>query len=319
MAGSRAASLRKQSALPCGSYGGVHPAEFSFEGEASGIGKAVVAAAFVVRGVGFDDEAISHQSFESSVKCTGAHCDAAAFGSARVLHHGVAVAVASCKRQQYSKDGWREGRRNNHDAIYIRYRYIRNGNIRKISVAGAQCGQLLRERVELGHDFAVLALVGVGFAGFDKECTAGLQFDAADVVQVGESLFVQDGEQVVVAERLALHGSLVDFSVTHQNGGSALQQAREFWRAEEGSRDEPVDGQKRKCSNNAAGHCVVFADDGILYGVGEGEQDDEVEGVELGQFTLAEDAQEHDQNEVDDDRADEFFKHRERQVEHVAE
>jgi len=60
---------------------------------------------------------------------------------------------------------------------------------------------------------------------------------------MGESLFVQDGKKVCIGERLALHGAAVDFSIADQYGSSALQHAREFGRAEERSRDEPVDGE----------------------------------------------------------------------------
>ena len=77
--------------------------------------------------------------------------------------------------------------------------------------------------------------------------------------------------------------------------------------AEEHADDEPVDGEQAEGADDAAGDGVVVADDGVLDGVGEREQDDEVEGVELRQLALAEDAQQHHQDQVDDGGASQLL------------
>ena len=74
-----------------------------------------------------------------------------------------------------------------------------------------------------------------------------------------------------------------------------------------------------KAPIDAAGYRVVVADDGVLHGVREREQHHQVEGVELGQFALAEEAQQQHQNQVDDDRAKQLLQNRKRQLKHVVE
>jgi len=52
--------------------------------------------------------------------------------------------------------------------------------------------------------------------------------------------------------------------------------------------------------DDATTHRVVVADDRVLYRVGQRKQNDQVEGIELGQFALAKEAQQNHEHKVDD-------------------
>ena len=74
--------------------------------------------------------------------------------------------------------------------------------------------------------------------------------------------------------------------------------------------DEVIDGQQRRGADDAAGDAVVFADDRVLHGVGQREQHDQVERVELRQFAFAREAQADDEENVNHDRPQHLLRDR---------
>jgi hypothetical protein len=106
-------------------------------------------------------------------------------------------------------------------------------------------------------------------------------------------------------------------AVGNENSGVALESAIEARRTKEDADNDPVDGEQTESTDDAAGHGVVVADDRVLDGIRQRKKDDEVEGIQLCEFALAEEAQEQNQNEVHDDRTQQFFDKRDRQMKHA--
>ena len=67
--------------------------------------------------------------------------------------------------------------------------------------------------------------------------------------------------------------------------------------------DDLVHEEQRRRPEQSARDAVVVADDRVLDGIGQREQDNEIERVQLCQLTLAREAKAGDEKEVDDDRA----------------
>jgi hypothetical protein len=126
-----------------------------------------------------------------------------------------------------------------------------------------------------------------------------------------------DGEQFFLGEKLLFEGTLADDAIEDQHTLGAPERLVHLWRTVEQADDDPVDAEQRKRSDDASGDGVVVADDGVLHRIREREEHNQIEGVELGELALAEDAEENDERQVDDDRAQNLFKQRELHVEHV--
>jgi hypothetical protein len=76
------------------------------------------------------------------------------------------------------------------------------------------------------------------------------------------------------------------------------------------AREEPdqdvVDRQQRRRADDAPGDGVVLPDDRVLDGVGQRQQHDEIERVELRELPFAGEPQHEDQKRIDDDRPEIF-------------
>ena len=90
-------------------------------------------------------------------------------------------------------------------------------------------------------------------------------------------------------------------------------------RAEQQPHHQPVDSQQAEGADDAAGYRVVVADDGVLHGVRQRKQNHQVERVQLRQFALAKDPQQHHQHQVDDDWTKQLLQQRKRHLKHVVE
>ena len=77
--------------------------------------------------------------------------------------------------------------------------------------------------------------------------------------------------------------------------------------AVEDAHHDIIDQEQRGGANQAPGHGVVVADDGILHGVGKRQQNHQVERIELRQLALARQPQGDNQKYINDQRAEEFF------------
>ncbi len=133
-----------------------------------------------------------------------------------------------------------------------------------------------------------------GIEGLDVECAIRLEAAAPHLVQFFEALSVNDLEQLLARERFAFERAPVDLPFAHQHGGAALEHARESRGAKEHAHHQPVDGEQPECADDAARNRIVFANDGVLHGVGKRKQHHQVEGVELRQLALAENTEQDD-------------------------
>src|SRR5512146_674637 len=182
-----------------------------------------------------------------------------------------------------------------------------------------QRGNFAVERVELFKQLGVAVVGDRRLKGFNVERTVRFQLASLHLAYMFKALAVNHLNELFYRERLAFERLFIDFSVSHQHSGTALKQVGQSWRAEERAYHQPVDGQEAKCADNASGHRVVFADDGVLYRIREREQHNKIERVQLCQFTLSKQAQQQHQHQVHDDGTGQLFDKRKRHFEHVVE
>ena len=128
---------------------------------------------------------------------------------------------------------------------------------------------------------AVYVVLGWLF-GFQVEGSVGLQDAPGYVFKVVEVVLVEDGEELLLGKGLGFEGFVVEGAVQDEDGFGALEGFVDLWHVVDEAGEEPVDRQEGQGADYAAGDGVVIADDGVLDGVGEAEEDDEVKGVELG-------------------------------------
>ena len=70
----------------------------------------------------------------------------------------------------------------------------------------------------------MLLVGGGGLEGLDVEGAVGLEFAAAHLVECLQTLAVNDVEQLLAGEGLALEGLLVDLAVADEEGGAAFEE-----------------------------------------------------------------------------------------------
>jgi len=181
----------------------------------------------------------------------------------------------------------------------------------------AQGSDFLAKCVESSQQF-IVALVGDrGIPGFNVEGAIRFEIAAMHVVNVFEALAMDDFDKFFACEGLALHCLAIDLAIADEYDGAAFERARKPGRTEEDADHEPVDGEETEGADDAARDGVVIANDGVLHSVGEREQDDEVEGVQLREFTFAKKAQKQHEHKVYDDRTQQLLEDRNRQMKHV--
>ena len=147
--------------------------------------------------------------------------------------------------------------------------------------------QLAAELVE-GIEKLVMADVVVGgFAGDEGDGAGGFEVGVVDGCQGIDALLVGGGDEFgaghhLFVEMIAKNAAFADEAVT-----ASFDDPLDRLVAMNEADEEGVDEEKGGSAENTAGDGVVIADDGVLDGVGESEQDDEVERVELGEFAFA--------------------------------
>src|SRR5260221_5520820 len=149
------------------------------------------------------------------------------------------------------------------------------------------------------------------------ERAARLEDAVLDFVDAFEALAPADAMELGDGDQFPGQFLLLDLSVADERRVAALQDLVEAAVPEEIADDDVVREEQREGADETAGHAVVVPDDRVLHRVGEREQHDEIERIELGQLALAEDPQEQDQEDVDEDRADDLLGEGNGEREHV--
>lgn len=156
-----------------------------------------------------------------------------------------------------------------------------------------------------------------GVPGFNVERAVRFEIAAMHFVDVFEALPMDDFDEFFAGEGLALQCFGINLAIPDEYDGTALERPGEARGTEEQADDQVVDGEQAEGADDAAGDGVVFADDGVLHGIGEREQNDKVEGIQLRKFAFAEEAQEQNEHKVHDDRTQELLEERKVKMEHV--
>ena len=85
----------------------------------------------------------------------------------------------------------------------------------------------------------------------------------------------------------------------------------------EEANDEVVGDEQGSSTDDSAQDTVVFSDDGVLHGVRERQQDNQVERIELDEFALPGEPEADHQEGINDDRAKDLFRQGKPHDEHI--
>ncbi len=100
---------------------------------------------------------------------------------------------------------------------------------------------------------------------------------------------------------------VVDDPAFHELRGLALRGSAQTATAHDREREGEVGDEERHRADPRAGDRVVVADDAVLHGVRDRQQDDEVERAELRELALAREAKRDHQEQVDEEGAQDLL------------
>ena len=106
-------------------------------------------------------------------------------------------------------------------------------------------------------------------------------------------------------------------AVVNEDFGATFNKSFHFLVSIGGETDQVVDEHERASREDTGEDGVVPAVHGILHGVAENQQQDEVERRKLADLPFAGHSQEHDQASIDDKRADDEFPPQQRKLQHA--
>jgi hypothetical protein len=140
--------------------------------------------------------------------------------------------------------------------------------------------------------------------GDDGDVAAVLEDGELDFVGAAAAGGAECGVEFVDGHADAVHGLHVGDAVVDEDDGAAFDDGFEEFGFEGEEADEVVEGDECAGGDDAAGDGVVAAVHGVLDGVGEDEEEDEVEGGELADLSFAGEAEDDEDEDVDDDAAE---------------
>ena len=155
------------------------------------------------------------------------------------------------------------------------------------------------------------------FLSDERKRTAGLEHALFDFRERFEALLSCRRFELRNGNKLPLQIPGTDLAALDQDVSSALDQLVELPMVVEEPDYEVVGEQQRSGTDDSAQDAVVFADDGVLHGVRQSQQDDQVEWIELDEFALPREPKADHQERVDDNRPKDFFRQRKSHDEHI--
>ena len=175
------------------------------------------------------------------------------------------------------------------------------------------------ESVESLDELSMLFIGRCGVKRLQIKCAIGFELASENLVKTFKALTMDDSQQFFTRERFTLQCSLIEMAVLDEDGGLAFEHAREPWRTEKKPHHEPIDRQEGEGANDAAGDGIVVPDDCVLNSIRERKQNNQIEWVELGQFSFTENAHKQDQREIDKNGPDNLFRQWKRKLKQVVE
>ena len=146
--------------------------------------------------------------------------------------------------------------------------------------------EFLGHLIEPFEKFLVAHLIRYRLLHNEGYRSARLQNRTFHFIQTAEALPMGYCFQFLARKQLLSQLLFVDFSILDQSARRALDRPVQIFVAVQESHHEVVDQQQRRGANDAAGHGVVVADDGVLHRVREREQHHQVERIQLRQFAF---------------------------------
>src|SRR5207247_3251123 len=189
---------------------------------------------------------------------------------------------------------------------------------RRARQPGGHGGELAHDLVEPARELGVAHGLGGGPLPDERDRPARLEDGAVHLVERLEALLVRRRLELGERDQLGLQAIEADLPVLDEDVRLALDQTLEPLVAVEEADHERVRREQGRGAEQPAGDRVVVADDGVLHGVREREQHDQVEGIELRQLPLAGEPEADHQEGVDDDGPQHLLRDRHAEVEHVA-
>jgi hypothetical protein len=132
-----------------------------------------------------------------------------------------------------------------------------------------------------------------------------------------EPLFPRGGFELLHSNEFLFQTLFVYLAVLNQQVGLAFNQLVELPVVVEEANDQVVGDEQGSGADQPAEYAVVFPDDGVLHGIGQSEQNDQVERIQLDEFALPGEPKTDYQEAVNDNRPKDFFQQGKSHDEHV--
>ncbi len=85
----------------------------------------------------------------------------------------------------------------------------------------------------------------------------------------------------------------------------------------EEAHDEIVGDEQRSSANDSADDAIILPDDSVLHGIRKSEQNNEIEWIELDEFTFPGEPKTDHQKRINDDRTEDLFQKRKSHNKHI--
>ena len=181
----------------------------------------------------------------------------------------------------------------------------------------SQAHYFFHQVFQVGDEFLVAEGFRVGTLPDKGKIAAGFEDAFVHFLQGIEALLSGGCFELRLRDELFLQAVGVDFAAFDEDIGLAFDDLFQLVVTVEKTDHQIVDYEQGGGADEAAGDAIVVADDGVLDGVGEREENNEVEGIELDEFALAGESETDHQEQVDDNRAENFFEQGKSHDEHV--
>ncbi|HEX4054644.1 MAG TPA: hypothetical protein VHX86_10305 [Tepidisphaeraceae bacterium] len=193
----------------------------------------------------------------------------------------------------------------------------RNDRRRLRSLGSADVSQFLADVVDGVHQLVVADVVTGRFLGDEGDGAGRLQDGAVHFGEGAEPLAMRGRGQFGTVHQLAVEVCRENPAMADEIIAIAFHELFQPPVAMDESDDEIVHKQECGRPEESAGDGVVVADDGVLHRIRQGQQDDQVERIELRQLAFPGQPEADEQEQVHANGAKDFFQDGKLQNEHI--
>ncbi len=131
-----------------------------------------------------------------------------------------------------------------------------------------------------------------------------------DVACFFDAMFAEGLKEFTAGGFFLREVCIEDFSGGDEERRRSFDEGADFWRAPDDARDKSVNDEEGEGCGDAAGHRRIGSGHGILHGVGDEEDEDEIKRRHLADFVFSGKPESYQHDGIDDRRPEDDFKKR---------